>query len=131
MKHYNVVAAILKYNGKYLCMQRGYSKFAYTSYKFEFPGGKIEEGETRPQALMRELREEMELSVSITEANYLMTVEHEYPDFGIILHCYVVPVETPYFVLKEHKSFVWLPPEKLASLDWAAADADIIKKLTK
>jgi len=129
MKHYNVVAAILKHAGKYLCMQRGASKFDYTSYKFEFPGGKLEPGETRPEALMRELREELDLSVVVTDDNYFMTVEHEYPDFSITLHCYVVPVASPKFVLKEHKSFVWLVPEELPTLDWAAADAGIIKRL--
>lgn len=129
LPHYNVVAAILRYDNKYLCMQRGASKVDYTAYKFEFPGGKIEPGEERHEALERELREEMDVDIAILESNYLMTVEHTYPDFSITLHCFLVDVAKPDFVLKEHKSFVWLPKEKLDALDWAAADADIIKKL--
>ena len=128
-KHYDVVAGILVHAGKYLCMQRGEGKYAYTSFKFEFPGGKIEPGETRPQALMRELREELEKETCITEDMFLMTVEHEYSDFSITLHCYMVPVDSPALVLKEHASLVWLPKEELGGLDWAAADAAIIKRL--
>lgn len=129
LPHYNVVAAILRYDNKYLCMQRGASKFDYTAYKFEFPGGKIEHGEERHEALERELREEMDVNIAISESNYFMTVEHIYPDFSITLHCFLVDVTKPDFALKEHKSFVWLPKDKLDTLDWAAADEDIIKRL--
>ena len=81
MKHYNVVAAVVCHDGKYLCMQKGKTKFEYTSYKWEFPGGKIEPGETPQQALARELMEEMEYPVEVGEE--LVTVNHEYPDFSI------------------------------------------------
>lgn len=129
MKHYEVVAAVIKFGDKILCMQRNYSKFPYTSYKFEFPGGKIEPGEERHEALERELREEMDMNVSIKESDYLMTVEHEYPDFAITMHAFLCVVDKPDFVMKEHKSFEWLPVEKMPKLDWAEADKPILKFL--
>ena len=70
MKHYEVVAAVIEYEDKILCMQRGKAKFEYTSYKFEFPGGKVEAGEENHIALSRELSEEMDLNVSISEKDY-------------------------------------------------------------
>ena len=76
MKHLEVVAAIIKYNDLILCMQRPVGKFDYVSLKFEFPGGKVEPGETNSQALMRELREEMAMKTDITEDDYFMTVTH-------------------------------------------------------
>lgn len=129
MKHYEVVAAVIKFGDKVLCMQRNYSKFPYTSYKFEFPGGKIEAGEERHEALERELREEMDMNVSIKESDYLMTVEHEYPDFAITMHAFLCVVDKPDFVMKEHKSFEWLPVEEMPKLDWAEADKPILKFL--
>lgn len=88
MKHYNVVAAVVCHDGKYLCMQKGKTKFEYTSYKWEFPGGKIELGETPQQALARELMEEMEYPVEVGEE--LVTVNHEYPDFSITMTAFCV-----------------------------------------
>lgn len=85
MKHYEVVAAVIEHDGKILCMQRNKGKFDYVSYKFEFPGGKVEAGEERHTALERELREEMDMDISIPEDAYLMTVEHTYPDFAITM----------------------------------------------
>ena len=85
MKHYNVVAAVVCYEGKFLCMQKGKTKFEYISYKWEFPGGKIEPGETPQQALARELLEEMEYPVEVGEK--LVTVNHEYSDFSITTFC--------------------------------------------
>ncbi|MCQ2566415.1 MAG: NUDIX domain-containing protein, partial [Clostridia bacterium] len=70
-------------------MQRGVSKFPSTSYKYEFPGGKIEAGESRPQALMRELREEMDFDISISEDDYFGEVHHVYPEFEITMACYL------------------------------------------
>lgn len=129
MKHYEVVAAVIRYNNKILCMQRNVGKFDYTSLKFEFPGGKIEQGEERHEALERELREEMDMQVSISEDDYLMTVKHTYPDFSITMHAFLCEVAKPDFVMKEHKSFVWLPKEELNTLDWAEADIPIYKFL--
>ena len=127
MKHYEVVAAVIKHNDKILCMQRNVGKFDYTSLKFEFPGGKIEPGEERHEALERELREEMDMSVSIKESDYLMTVEHTYPDFAITMHAFLCVVEKSDFVMKEHKAFEWLTVDEMPKLDWAAADKPILK----
>lgn len=129
MKHYEVVAAVIEHNGKILCMQRNQAKYDYVSYKFEFPGGKVEAGEERHAALERELREEMDMQVSIAETDYLMTVEHSYPDFSITMHAYLCRPEQPAFVMKEHVAFKWLPVSELQTLDWAEADKPIVHKL--
>lgn len=129
MKKLEVVAAIIIYKDRILCMQRGDGKFEYVSRKFEFPGGKIEKGETRPEALMRELREEMALEVQIGEEDFFMTVEHAYPDFEITMHSYICKVETQQFVRKEHIDHKWLRKEELMTLDWAPADIPIAKKI--
>lgn len=129
MKHYEVVAAVIAYENKILCMQRGKAKFEYVSYKFEFPGGKVEAGEENLTALARELNEEMDMNVAISEKDYLLTVEHTYPDFAITMHAYLCKVERPDFVMKEHVSFKWLPVEELEPLDWAEADKPIVEWL--
>ena len=127
MKHYEVVAAVIEYEDKILCMQRGKAKFDYTSYKFEFPGGKVEAGEENHIALSRELSEEMDMNVNISAEDYLLTVDHTYPDFAITMHAYLCKVEKPDFVMKEHISFKWLTVGELDTLDWAEADKPIVE----
>ena len=129
MKRYEVVAAVIEYENKILCMQRGEAKYDYTSFKFEFPGGKVEAGEEKYVALSRELREEMDLDVVIGEEDYLLTVKHTYPDFAITMHAYLCKVATPNFVMKEHIDFKWLCVRELDSLDWAEADKPIVEFL--
>jgi len=131
MKHYEVVAAVIAYENKILCMQRGKAKFEYVSHKFEFPGGKVEAGEENHTALARELQEEMDMNLTISEKDYLLIVEHTYPDFAITMHAYLCKVEKPDFVMKEHISFKWLPVEELETLDWAEADKPIVEWLKK
>ena len=131
MKRYEVVAAVIEYENKILCMQRGEAKYDYTGYKFEFPGGKVEAGEENHIALSRELREEMDLDVVIGEEDYLLTVDHTYPDFLITMHAYLCKVDTPDFVMKEHVDFRWLSVSELDSLDWAEADKPIVEWLKK
>lgn len=131
MKHYEVVAAVIEHQGKILCMQRNKGKFDYVSYKFEFPGGKVEAGEENHTALERELREEMDMEVNISEKDYLMTVNHTYPDFAITMHAYLCKVAQPDFVMKEHISFEWLPVAEIDKLDWAEADKPIVAVLKK
>lgn len=129
MKKTEVVAAIIMYKDKILCMQRNKGKYEYMSYKYEFPGGKIEPGETRAQALQRELIEEMALEVDIREEDYYMSVEHMYPDFALTMHSFICRVENQTFVRKEHVDHKWLTREELMSLDWAPADIPIVKRL--
>ena len=129
MKHYEVVAAVIVYQDKYLCMQRNLGKFDYVSYKYEFPGGKVELGESKSQALARELQEEMAMDVVISEDDYLLTVEHTYPDFAITMHAFLCRVEKQDFVMKEHISYKWLTIEEMWTLDWAEADKPIVKYL--
>ena len=131
MKHYEVVAAVIVFENKILCMQRGKAKFEYVSYKYEFPGGKVEAGEENHIALSRELNEEMDLDVTISEKDYLLTGDHTYPDFAITMHAYLCKVFTPDFVMKEHIDFKWLSASELGSLDWAEADKPIVKFLQK
>lgn len=108
-------------------MQKGVTKYAYTSHKFEFPGGKIELGETPQEALVRELREEMDYDVCVEKE--LVTVHHQYPDFSLELTAFLCSVSSPEFTLKEHASFRWVTREELSSLDWAAADVGIVQVL--
>ena len=129
MKHYNVVAAVVYHDGKYLCMQKGKTKFEYTSYKWEFPGGKIELGETPQQALARELMEEMEYPVEVGEE--LVTVNHEYPDFSITMTAYLCTPkgDADGFKRREHADNKWCSQEELKGLDWAAADVGVVRIL--
>lgn len=78
-KHYNVVAAVIRKDGKYFCVKKGRTKYSYTSYKYEFPGGKIEPGETPQEALRRELAEELDYDISV--GCLLVAARHDYPDF--------------------------------------------------
>jgi 8-oxo-dGTP diphosphatase len=127
MKHYIVVAAIIKHGGKVLCMQRNTSKHSYLSYKYEFPGGKVEPSETNEEALLREISEELDLEI-VVEKEFI-TVEHEYPDFKLTMYSYLCQSPTAVFELKEHIAFQWLRIDELKSLDWAAADIPIVDKL--
>ena len=129
LKHYEVVAAIIEHEGRILCMQRNKGKFDYVSYKYEFPGGKVEAGEDNHTALERELREEMDMHINISEQDYFMTINHTYPDFAITMHCYLCKLAHPKFVMKEHVDAKWMLPEEMHTLDWAPADWPIVKKL--
>ncbi len=130
-KHLEVVAAILEYKGRILCMQRGSGKYAYVSFKYEFPGGKIEAGEEKHAAIERELREEMDVHIKVKESDLYMTVQHEYPDFSITMHAFMCHLEKPDFIRKVHVDAKWLLPQEMPQLDWAAADVPIMQKLAQ
>lgn len=129
MKHYDVVAAVVCSNGKYLCMQKGKTKFAYTSYKWEFPGGKIEQNETPQQALERELMEEMDYPVYVEKK--IIAVEHIYPDFSITMAAFLCSPRSDKFTMKEHVGYKWIDAEALHTLDWAEADVEIVNAIQK
>ncbi|HIF9181070.1 TPA: (deoxy)nucleoside triphosphate pyrophosphohydrolase [Photobacterium damselae] len=128
-KQIEVVAAVLMNCGQFLAVQRGESKLSYVSKKWEFPGGKVEAGETLVAAITRELEEE--LRITIAEPQFLLTVEHSYPDFDIIMHCFVVDVPTRELELTEHLDSRWLNKDQLWDLDWAAADVPAVEMLQK
>lgn len=129
MKSIEVVAAIIIYNQKILCMQRGEGVFEYISFKYEFPGGKIESGESAIDALCREIDEEMEFKIEPAQAEHFLTIEHQYPDFFIKMQSFLCPVDTDKFTLTEHIDFKWMSSHELNQLDWAPADIPIVNKL--
>lgn len=124
MKNIEVVAAIIEHGGKYLATQRGYGDF---KGMWEFPGGKIESGEAREEALVREIREE--LRMEITADRLLCTTEHDYPTFHLTMHCYLCHITegTPH--LTEHLDARWLAPEELHSVQWLPADVAVTRAL--
>lgn len=129
MKTIHVVAAIIMRDGKFLCTQRDLNKYEYISYKYEFPGGKIEEGESEEDALVREVKEE--LDIAITVGKKYLTVEHEYTDFRIIMHSYICNAGNEQIHLTEHIDHKWLDTSTILDLDWAAADIPIVNRLVE
>lgn len=128
MKTIEVVAGVIKdKEGLTLAVQRGESSKEYISKKWEFPGGKIEEGESREEALSRELSEELKIETTI--GDLVMTVDHTYPDFRLIMHAYHCEIVSGELTLTEHLDQKWLRGSELKDLDWAAADVPIVDKL--
>ena len=126
-KYYTVSAAIIVENKKILCVQRNKGKYDYISYKYEFPGGKLEVGENEEDALKREISEELNLEIDVAEK--FLVVTHEYLDFNLTMHSYLCKANTEKLVLKEHIDAKWLHKNELIELDWAAADLPIVSKL--
>ena len=126
-KKVEVVAAVIMHNQKILCVQRSENKYAYISKKFEFPGGKMEEGETKKQTIIREIKEE--LNMDIIPIKELNTVEHEYPDFNLKMHSFISECLSTEVFLSEHIDYKWLSVSELETLDWAAADQPIVEQL--
>lgn len=126
-KHIEVVAAVLRNKADVLAVQRAPSKLDYVSEKWEFPGGKVEAGETLVTAITRELDEE--LRITVNDPKLLLTIEHSYPDFDLTMHCFVVEVTTRELELTEHIDSRWLSKNQLWDVDWTAADIPAVKKL--
>ena len=124
MKKIEVVAAILHRDGAYIATQRGYGEF---EGMWEFPGGKIEPGESSEDALKREIQEE--LGVDIVIEDLICTTEYDYPSFHLTMHCYLCGIKAGEIELREHKSARWLRREELGSVEWLPADKDVISRL--
>lgn len=122
-----VVAAIIEKEQTYLAVQRGEHKHTYVSLKWEFPGGKVEPGESLKAAIQRELKEELHVEVSNLEL--LVTVNHEYPDFHITMHCFLCNMRSDKVTLTEHIDARWLKHDELWSVDWAPADIPAVEAL--
>lgn len=131
MKHLDVAAGILVYGDRVLCLKRGVHKYEYLSFRYEFPGGKIEAGESGAEALMRELSEELEISLTVSEQDLYQSVSHMYPDFEVTLYFYLCRVSSDEFVMKEHAGFAWLRREELMDVSWMPADYPVIERLVK
>ena len=128
MKQVEVVAAIIiNNNGKILCVQRNINKLEYISKKYEFPGGKMEPGETKEETIKREIFEELKMNIEVGKE--FLTVVHTYPDFILTMLCFTCTCQNSKVTLTEHIDFKWLDKTCLEGLDWAAADVPIVRKL--
>lgn len=123
MKTIKVVAAIILSNNKVSATQRGYGDF---KDRWEFPGGKVEENETLEDALVREIKEELDTEIEVIEL--LDTVEYDYPKFHLSMACFICRIKSGDLVLKEHEAAKWLTKETLNSVDWLPADQGLIEK---
>lgn len=124
MKTIRVVAAIIRDKDKIFATQRGYGEF---KDGWEFPGGKIEEGETPQDALKREIMEELDTEITVGEL--IDTIEYDYPTFHLSMDCFWAKVITGHLVLKEAEAAKWLTKEQLDSVDWLPADVTLIDKI--
>ncbi len=124
MQTIKVVAAIITHNHQIFATQRGYGEF---KDGWEFPGGKIEEGETPQEALIREIREELDTEIEVGEL--VDTVEYDYPTFHLSMDCFFCTIKSGDLVLKEHEAARWLTKETLDSVEWLPADKGLIEKL--
>ena len=124
-KHIEVVAAIIRdEDGRIFATQRGYGEWKDW---WEFPGGKIEAGESREQALQREIREE--LAAEIEVGKQLRTIDYDYPAFHLTMHCFLCRL-TGSVTLLEHEAAKWLTPSELNSVNWLPADEDFINEMS-
>lgn len=124
MQTKKVVAAVIIKDGQLFATQRGYG-----NYKdwWEFPGGKIEPGETPQEALRREIREELDTIVSVGELLY--TVEYDYPEFHLSMQCYLCTIVSGELTLLEHEASRWLSKDELLNVRWLPADVAIVEKV--
>jgi 8-oxo-dGTP diphosphatase len=127
-KHIYVAAGLIFENGRVFAAKRGESPYPYLAHKYEFPGGKIEQGEREEDAVKRELKEELLLDVKV--GGLFAKTTFEYPDFIITLSVYDCEMLSD-FRLTEHESFAWLLPSELDETQWAPADADMVETLKR
>ena len=124
MKTIEVVAAIIIREGQVFATQRGYGEFQGW---WEFPGGKIESGECPQEALVREIREELDAEIEV--GDLLETVEWDYPNFHLTMHCFICSLTSESMHLNEHEAATWLTKETLHSVKWLPADEGILSKI--
>ncbi len=124
MKIVKVVAAVIKENNKIFATQRGYGDF---KDGWEFPGGKIEPGETPQEALRREIREELDTEIQV--GDLIDTIEYDYPSFHLSMQCFWCNVISGDLVLKEHEAARWLSKDEVDSVAWLPADVGLIEKI--
>ena len=124
MKQIEVVAAIIRKEDKIFATQRGYGEWKGW---WEFPGGKIEPGETPEEALKREIWEELETKIVVERL--VQTVEYDYPKFHLKMHCFWCHIESGGLVLKEHEAAKWLSLDKLESVEWLPADLEVVDNI--
>ena len=126
MKTIEVVAAIIIRDGKVFATQRGYGQWQGW---WEFPGGKIESGERPQEALVREIQEELDAEIEV--GDLLETVEWDYPDFHLTMHCFRCSLLSDSFNLNEHEAAAWLTPEALHSVRWLPADEGLVDRISE
>lgn len=124
LKKIEVVAAVIRDKDKIFATQRGYGEF---KDGWEFPGGKMEPGETPQQALVREIKEELDTEIEVQEL--IDTVEYDYPTFHLTMHCFWARIKGGNLILKEHEAAKWLTKDTLNTVDWLPADEGLIKQL--
>ena len=126
MKTIEVSAAVIIDNDRVFATQRGYG--AYKDY-WEFPGGKLEPGESPEEALRREIREELDTEIEVGKR--IMTIEYDYPDFHLILHCFRCAVKSGTLTLREHEAAKWLHADELYAVNWLPADLAVLPEIRK
>ena len=126
MKTIEVVAAITIKDGQVFAIQRGYGEFQGW---WEFPGGKMEAGESPQLALKREIREELDAEIEVKEL--LETVEWDYPNFHLTMHCFICSLLSESLHLNEHEAATWLTHETLRSVKWLPADEILLDKIAE
>ena len=125
MKRIEVVAAVIyDAEGRIFATQRGYGEWKDW---WEFPGGKIEAGESREEALRREIREELDAEIEVEAL--LRTIEYDYPAFHLTMHCFKCRLSVTGYRLREHEAAKWLKPADLGTVQWLPADVEIIEEL--
>ena len=123
-KPVEVVAAIIRDGAAILATQRGYGKWRGW---WEFPGGKVQEGESREEALVREIKEELDAAIVIDR--FHTTVDYDYPDFHLTMHCYLCHLADGHYQLKEHADARWLTADTINTVQWLPADQDLVAGL--
>lgn len=124
LKKVEVVAAVIRDKDKIFATQRGYGEF---KDGWEFPGGKMEPGETPQQALVREIKEELDTEIEVQEL--IDTVEYDYPTFHLTMHCFWARIKAGNLILKEHEAAKWLTKDTLNTVDWLPADEGLVEKI--